>query len=294
MDKVISSERSGLWYGFLGIFIFSLTLPATRFAVVDFSPTFVGLGRALVAAVFAAILLFATKQTFPQREHFFGFAVVVVGVIVGFPLLSAWAMQSLPASHGAIVIGLLPLATALAGVLRGGERPSIWFWLAAICGSTIVVAFAVYESGGLVLGDAFLLLAVIFAALGYAEGGVLSRIYGGWQVICWALLLSAPLLILPVALSITQSYANASLSSWLGFVYVSLFSMFFGFFAWYKGLAIGGIARVGQLQLLQPFLTIFASALLLSETIKLTTIIAAGLVLIVAALGRRAPISEVA
>ena len=143
------------------------------------------------------------------------------------------------------------------------------------------------------LGDAFLLLAVISAALGYAEGGVLSRIYGGWQVICWALLLSSPLLILPVALSITQSNANASLASWLGFVYVSLFSMFIGFFAWYKGLAIGGIARVGQIQLLQPFLTIFASALLLSEKIKLTTIIAAGLVLIVAALGRRAPILKV-
>jgi drug/metabolite transporter (DMT)-like permease len=291
MNKSSTNALSGYWYGFLGVFIFSMSLPATRLAVESFSPTFVALGRAVVASFFAAIILFVTKQPFPKRDHILNFAIVAAGVVVGFPLLSAWAMNSLPSSHGAIVLGLLPLTTALAGGLRGGERPSIWFWLCAVSGSAIVVAFAVYESGTLLWADGFLLLSTVSAALGYAEGGVLSRIYGSWQVICWALLLSLPFLVIPVAILILRGALNASLPSWFGFGYVSLFSMFIGFFAWYKGLASGGIARISQIQLLQPFLTIFASALVLSEKISSSRMIAAGLVLVVVFWGRRAPIN---
>jgi drug/metabolite transporter (DMT)-like permease len=297
----IQPETLGLVFGFLGVFIFSLTLPATRLAVAELDATVVGLGRAVVAAILAALLLKTTKQPLPAQRHLPSLVIIAAGVIVGFPLLSAWAMRFLPASHGAIVLGILPLATALAGALRssapGGisyvERPSPAFWLCSSLGSAVVVLFALVSGGGhFQLADVALLGAVAAAAIGYAEGGRLSRELGGWQVICWALVLSAPFLAVPVTFTLLHQGLHASLPSWLGFGYISVFSMFLGFFAWYHGLAIGGVARVSQVQLLQPFLTLFASALLLHEQVTLLTVGTALIVVAIVALGRKAPIAQ--
>lgn len=291
--KRVHRETTGFAFGFLGVLTFSLTLPATRVAVAELDATVVGLGRAVVAAILAAGLLKITRQPLPSRQHVPSLIVIAVGVIVGFPLFSAWAMRSLPASHGAIVLGVLPLATAMAGALRTGDRPSLAFWLCSSLGSAIVVLFALLSGGGsLQLADLALLGAVASAAIGYAEGGRLSRELGSWQVICWALVLSAPFLAVPVAFTMTHHGLHASLQSWLGFGYVSVFSMFLGFFAWYHGLAIGGVARVGQVQLLQPFLTLLFSAALLHEPIAPLTIGTAFVVIVIVALSKKAPIAR--
>jgi drug/metabolite transporter (DMT)-like permease len=282
-------RRAGLLYGLLGVTSFSLTLPATRVAVAGLDPVFVGLGRAVVAAVLAGIVLAVTRTPFPGRHALPRLALVALGVVVGFPLFSAWAMRYVPAAHGAVVIGLLPLATALAGAWLAHERPSALFWASAAAGSAVVVAFALWQGGGTPQpADALLVLAVVAAAIGYAEGGRLARTQGAWQVICWALVLSAPLLLVPTLWVADGRLATASAAAWTGFAYVSVVSMFLGFFAWYRGLALGGIAAVGQVQLLQPFLTIFASAWLLGEPIDAATLIAAALVIVVIAVGRRA------
>jgi drug/metabolite transporter (DMT)-like permease len=287
------SETVGLLYGFLGVLAFSGTLPATRIAVTNLDPTFVGLGRALVAAALAFVLLGITKQPIPPRKYWRSFVIVAAGVIIGFPLLSAWAMSKLPASHGAIVTGLVPLATAIAATLRAGEQPSSGFWMASFVGSTTVIVFAVIESHGtLEFADTALIGAVIAAGLGYAEGGKLARKLGGWQVICWALVLAAPILTIPITFVVLQHGISASPHAWLGFAYLSVVSMFLGFFAWYHGLAIGGIARVGQVQLLQPFLTILFSALLLGEKTTLITMTAAAIVVLSVAVGRKQQIKQ--
>ncbi len=281
-------DMMGLVYGMLGVMIFSLTLPATRFALMGFDPIFVGLGRAVVAAFLSLILLIATRQPIPSWRFLPNFVVVVVGVIVGFPLLSTLAMRDTSASYGSVIIGLLPLATALFGFWRAGERPAIAFWLFAIAGSSLVVIFALISGAGSIrFADLALLGAVVTASLGYAEGTILARTFGSWQVVCWALLLALPIMLPIVALHRPDSFALVSGHAWLGFLYLSLFSMFLGFFAWYRGLYLGGIARVGQLQLFQPFLTIGASALLLGEPIKIGTIGFASAVLLCVALGRR-------
>jgi len=288
-----SPESSGLFWGFVGVACFSLTLPATRVAVADLDPTIVGLGRAVVASVLALLFLLFSRQPFPSREQFKSLLITAAGVVVGFPLLSAWAIHRVPAIHGAIVLGLLPLATAVAGVLRAGERPSGAFWVASCVGSATVVVFALVTGGGTAhIADVALAGAVVAAALGYAEGGRLAREMGGAQVICWALLVSAPFLLLPVGLAIYHHGLSATPAAWLGFAYVSAVSMFLGFFAWYKGLSLGGIARVGQIQLLQPFLTIFASALLLGERVTLVTIGFALAVVACVAVGRNATVSR--
>ncbi len=287
------NETNGLFYGLLGIFAFGFTLPATRIAVADLDPTFVGLGRALVAATLALILLIFTRQKIPSREQWGRLIVVAAGVVVGFPLLSAWALRSVPANHGAIMIGILPLATAVAGAMRAGERPSLRFWCIGVLGSLIVIGFALVTGGGTLQGaDLVLIGAVVAAAIGYAEGGRLAHELGSWQVICWALLLAAPFLIGPVAWVANAGGLHASTQAWIGFAYVSVFSMFLGFFAWYRGLALGGIARVGQVQLLQPFVTFAAASVLLGETITPATIIVAIAVVAVVGIGRKAAVTR--
>ncbi|NJM19663.1 MAG: DMT family transporter [Richelia sp. SM1_7_0] len=287
----INHETIGLIYGFLGVLGFSGTLPATRIAVTNFDPIVVGLGRAVIAAAFAIVLLRLTRQPIPHRQYWKSLGIIVGGVIIGFPLLSAWAMQQLPASHGAIVTGILPLATAIVAALRMGEKPSLGFWIASFLGSMTIVTFALIEGNGTIqFADIFLIVAVIAAAFGYAEGGELAKTLGGWQVICWALVLSAPILIIPVTVVVLQKGISASPYAWLGFGYVSIISMFLGFFAWYRGLAIGGIARVSQIQLLQPFLSILLSALFLGEKITYLMICTALIVVISVAIGRKQPI----
>jgi drug/metabolite transporter (DMT)-like permease len=218
-------------------------------------------------------------------------------VVVGFPLFSSLAMKDLPAMHGAIITGLLPLATAVAAVLLARERPSAAFWLCAIAGAALVSAFALSEGGGLTWGDSSLLLAVALGALGYARGGVLSREISGDLVISWALVLFLPMTVGVAIWSIWSGWAflvppaEVRLVSWLGFLYVSLFSMWIGFFFWYRGLAAGGVARVGQLQLLQPFLTVVIAALLLGESLEWKTIGFAAAVIVTVAIGRRTQVA---
>ena len=285
----VSADRAGLWYGLLGVLSFSLTLPATRVAVAYLDPTVVGLGRALLAA----LLLRATRQRLPTRAELRSLAIVASGVILGFPFLSAWALRQVPATHGAIVIGLLPLATAFAAAVRVGERPSWQFWLASLAGSALVIGFALVSGGGgLQMADLALLGAVAAGALGYAEGGRLARTLGGWQVISWALVLGAPFISISVGIALWQHGAAAPPSAWLAFSYVAVVSQFLGFFAWYRGLALGGVARVSQIQLLQPFLTLVASALLLHEQVTLATVLVALVVMLTVALGRRAAVAR--
>jgi drug/metabolite transporter (DMT)-like permease len=289
-----SRELTGFIYGLLGIFTFSLTLPATRIAITRFDPVFVGLGRAIVAAGLSLILLVITRQTIPPIRFWHRFAIVAAGVVIGFPLLSAIAMRDAPASHGAVITGLLPLATALCGVWRAGERPAPQFWLFASLGSALVVCFALISGGGsLRWADLAMFGAVGAAALGYAEGAVLSRTFGSWQVICWSLLLSTPILLPIVWQHAPSDLWAVETKPMLGFLYVSVFSMFLGFFAWYRGLALGGIARIGQLQLVQPFLTILASFILLGENLTIETIGFAAAVISCVALGKRTAIAIV-
>lgn len=286
-----SQELKGLLLGVVGVTIFGLTLPATRFVIPYLDATFIALGRASFAAVLALMLLVITKQSLPTLSQLRALLVVALGVVIGFPLLSAWAMQSLPASHGGVVLGILPLATAAAGRLVSDERPSLGFWLLGILGSTLVVAYSLLEGGGhIALGDIALLGAIISAAFGYAVGGKLAKEMGGWQVICWALVLSFPFIIVPTLNGLPESVSALPFTVITAFLYLAIMSQFLGFFIWYKAMAIGGIARVSQAQLLQPFITIVASSILLSEHINLRTLVFAGTVVMIVAIGKRMPI----
>jgi drug/metabolite transporter (DMT)-like permease len=283
-----TARRRGLTWGLVGVVAFSLTLPATRFAVAWLDPVFVGLGRAVVAAAIAACVLLATRSPRPSLHVLARLALVALGVVVGFPLFTAYAMRHVPASHGAVVVGLLPLATAVAGAFFAHERPSLRFWMCALAGSAVVVGFALWKGGGVLhVADLLLVAAVVAAAVGYAEGARLARTLGGWQVISWALVLAAPFVAVPTWLAFDARMLAAPWTAWTAFAYVAAVSMYLGFFAWYKGLALGGIAAVGQLQLLQPFFTLFASALLLGETLDAATFVAAALVVATIAVGRR-------
>jgi len=284
-------EGRGMVLGFIGVAVFSLTLPATRIAVVEMDPVVVGLGRAILAAFVALAILLATRQRLPSRGEWRSLVVVALGVVLGFPLLSAWAMQSVPAAHGGVVLGILPLATALAGAVMLRERPSGRFWIWSLLGGGAVIAFSLLRGGGSVgPGHLALLASVACAAIGYAEGAKLTRTLGGWQVICWALVLAAPFLAVPVGLSVAAHGMSGSAVTWAAFLYVALFSQLFGFFAWNRGLALGGVARVSQVQLLQTFLTIGASALLLGEAIDAMTLGFAVFVVVAVAIGRRQPV----
>jgi drug/metabolite transporter (DMT)-like permease len=286
----LSDETAGMLLGLAAVAIFSLTLPFPRLAVLGLDPTFVALGRALAAAVLAACWLACKRVPLPSRRALPGLAAVALGCVVGFPLLTSLALQTMPASHGAVICGILPLATAAASSLRGHEKPSPGFWLMALVGSTLVVGFALRQSsGGFHAADLLMLTAVLLAAIGYAEGGRLSQSMGGEAVICWALVLAAPTVgpvLLLVCWDDLAHLASAPASAWLGFAYVSSLSMFIGFFFWYRGMALGGIARVGQVQLLQPFMTLAGASLILGEALEAAHLAFAAAVIAVVAAGR--------
>ncbi len=287
-------EAFGLVLGSIGVLIFSFTLPATRVAVPVFGGWTVGIGRAVGAGLLAAAVLAVKRTPIPDLATFRRLAVVAGGVVVGFPLFTALALVSVPASRGAIVVGMLPAATALVATLRHGERPSRSFWLAATGGLITVVVFAIVTGtrGRPEPADALLLLAVASAAIGYAEGGSVSRSIGGWQTISWALVLALPIT-LPVAIiaMVSHGIIEADAASVAGFAYVTIFSMLVGFFAWYAGLSKGGVARVSQIQLTQPILTLLWASLLLNEEITPTAMLAAVLVLVFVLMTRRAPVT---
>ncbi|MGE8658813.1 MAG: DMT family transporter [Achromobacter sp.] len=284
-----ASPWEGYGYGLLGVLVFSLTLPMTRLAVAELPPLLVGLGRALLAAVPAVALLWLTRSRRPDRREWPGVMLAALGIVVGWPLASTLAMQTVASSHGAVFNGLLPLSTAVFAAWRSGERPSPSFWGWALVGAALVCAFALREGqGALVMGDFWLLLAVLLGGMGYAEGARASRTLGGWRTICWALAISAPVLVVPVGWMASRQTGWPAADVLGACAYLAFGSMFLGFFAWYRGLAAGGIARVGQIQLLQPFLTVLAAALLFGESVDLTTFLFAIAVIVVIAGGRRA------
>ena len=266
--------QTGLWWGLLGVAAFSFTVPFTRVAVEGLDPLFIGSGRAVIAAGLAAAALALTRQGLPRPRTWARLALVAGGVVVGFPLLTSYALTAVPAGHGAVVIALLPAATATAAVLRTGERPPLAFWLVTGLGSLAALGFAFLQSGGighLHWADLLLLGAVACAAVGYAEGGLLAREVGSWQTIAWALVLAAPLMLALAAVSAAAQPPQATPVQWAAFGYLAVVSMFLGFFAWYRGLAVGPIAQVSQVQLLQPVMSICWAALLLGEALTWST-----------------------
>ena len=252
----------------IGVALFSFSLPATRLAVADLDPMFVAFGRAAVAAALSAAVLRAWRAPVPRRDQWRSLVIIAFGVVIAFPLLTALALRHVDSSHGAVVIALLPAGTAVFAVLRAGESPSPAFWAAAGAGLLAVLAFIASQGlGDIGAADLELLAGTVLCSLAYAEGGALSRSLGGPQTICWALVLAAPLS-LPIAIAAAPG-GHVGTDAWLGFAYVSLFSMFLGFFAWYAGLALGGVAKAGQTQLLQTPLTLALAALVLGEHITL-------------------------
>ncbi|MDX8323682.1 DMT family transporter [Rhizobium rhizogenes] len=287
MDKTTSGWLSGL----IGVVIFSGSLPATRVAVTGFDPVFLTLARASIAGLLALALLFVFRQKRPARDDMASLFIVSFGVVVGFPLLTALALRHITSAHSIVFVGLLPLATAVFAVLRGGERPRPAFWFFSCLGSVLVAGFSLSNSlasglGVSLAGDLLMLGAIIVCGLGYAEGAALSRKLGGWQVISWALVLSLPLMLPLAFFTGPQTLAGINPQAWGGLAYVSLFSMLIGFIFWYRGLALGGIAAVGQLQLLQPFFGLVLAATLLHEEVS-PAMIAITLVVVLCVAGAR-------
>lgn len=256
--------------GFVGVLIFSGSLPATRLAVMDFEPLFLTGARAVIAGFLALCLLLVLKERRPDKKDFSGLVLVAIGCVVAFPLLTALALQHITSAHSIVFIGALPLSTAVFAVLRGGERPRPGFWVFAVSGCSVVTGYALVQGFAVApIGDALMLAAIVACGLGYAEGARLSKQFGGWQVISWALVLSLPVM-LPLAwLTAPSSFDGIRVSAWWGLGYVSVFSMLIGFVFWYRGLAQGGVASVAQLQLLQPFFGLALAAILLGEQVTL-------------------------
>jgi drug/metabolite transporter (DMT)-like permease len=286
-------EKLGLLLGLIGVICFSLTLPTTRIAVEYLGTTFVGLGRTVVAAILVAMVLIVRKEKLPSPRQFKSLLLVAVGAVLGFPLLTSWSMKSLPVSHGAVEVALLPLATAGFAMVRAREIPSLKFWISSVIGSVAVIIYAFHLGfGSLQFPDLALLLAVIILGLSYAEGGKLSKEIGSWQVIAWAILIGAPFFVIPVGLSLTTEMLHAPIHAWASFIYLAVVSQFLAYVAWYSGMAMGGIARVSQIQYLQPFLMILFSAVFLNESITFFTLIIAVLVVFSVILGKNAPVSK--
>lgn len=264
----MDGTKAGWISGFIGVLIFSGSLPATRVAVADFDPLFLTLARACIAGLLGAALLLLLREKRPGRSDLASLAVVSLGVVIGFPLLTALALRYVTAAHSIVFIGLLPLSTAIFGVIRGGERPQGAFWIFSGLGGALVAGFALRQGfSASPAGDLLMLGAIVLCGLGYAEGATLSRRLGGWQVISWALVLSLPVTVPLTLLTWPETLSGISAPAWWGLAYVSLFSMLIGFVFWYRGLALGGIAGVGQLQLLQPFFGLLWAAALLHERV---------------------------
>jgi drug/metabolite transporter (DMT)-like permease len=273
-----------------------MTFPATTAAEHAFGPVLVGVGRSVPAALIAMVVLLARGESLlPPRALLPRMVIVALTVGIGFGLLTAIGLRHVSSVHGAVLTGLIPAATAGIAVLRAGERPRASYWAALGLGLAVVVGFAVVQGGGrLRAADVILLVAMAVGGLGYTEGGVLAREYGGWRIICWALILALPLS-LPVTAyaAVAEPVGHVSASAVAGLAWVSIVSMCLGFFAWYQGLAQGGVARVGRLQLAQPALTLCWSALLLGERVSWLTGLAAVAVIAVTAVGRNARVDAV-
>jgi drug/metabolite transporter (DMT)-like permease len=284
----MKKETKGMLIGFIGVAIFSLTLPFTRIAVQEMSPFYISFGRGVLAGVCGALLLLITKSPLPTRSQFKKLLVTALGVVYGFPIFTSLAMQTLPSAHSGIVLGILPLAMSAMGALRFRERPSFAYWVTAVCGTLLVLVYSMIDGGGgLAFGDIWLLLAIITAAIGYSEGGKLAEEMGATKVISWAVALTLPINIPAAYIFANTALTDLSASVFISFLYTGLFSAFIGFFFWYRGIALGGVARVGQVQLLQPFLTLIGAYFLLGESITLLNVVFAIAVLVVVLIGRK-------
>ena len=292
-----NKENLGLFLGLIGVLIFSGSLPATRIAVADIHPVWVALARVELAALLSAVVLLVFRVPAPPKHLWKALALTAFGVTVGFPVFSSVALYYTDASHGAIINGLLPLGTAIVAALIAKERPSVSFWASAIAGSSVVIAYAAMQSKGtLQLGDVYMFIAIVGGAIGYANGGKVSQAIGGWQTICWALVVAAPVLLLPTLwMMYSGSYLLkpvVSTQAWLGLAYVTLMSQWIGFFFWYGGMAVGGVARVSQMQLLQLFFTLLLAALVNHETIQNTTWVVAVIVVLIIIVNKKASIKR--
>lgn len=289
----LSRQTLGMGLGFIGIAIFGGTLPATRLAVEGLDPFFITTGRAAASGLLSAALLLMLRRRWPNIRQIRTMLICIVTIVFGFPGLMALAMLTVPASHGGVVLGILPLTTAAAASVILGERPSLRFWLLAGLGTTVVVAFALRDSGGeIAIGDIYLFLAAISTSIGYVFSADLSHEMPGWEVISWILVLALPLT-LPLAIWLWPANPGAvPTAAWVAFAYVSVFSMFVGFFAWNAGLVMGGVARVSQVQLLQTFVTLGLSAVINGEHVGPSTIAVAALVVAIVAAGRNARIAR--
>jgi drug/metabolite transporter (DMT)-like permease len=284
----VNKETKGMLIGFVGILIFSLTLPVSKIAVLSFDPYFIAFGRALLAGLVAMAYLIYKKEPFPQKKDFAKFAVIAFGVVFGFPIFTTVAMTQGSSSHGAVILGMMPLATTVIGVIRFKERPSLGFWLVSLLGAFLVVLYALLQnSGSFTNVDILLVLGGICACIGYVEGGELSRKINPRAVISWALVISLPINIAMTYVTFDLSYLHVGTWPWITFIYLSLFPMFLGFFFWYEGLAVGGIARVSQVQLIQPFCTLLAASILLGDSLTLMNVVFAVLVVSTVILGKR-------
>lgn len=289
----LSRQTLGMGLGFIGIAIFGGTLPATRLAVEGLDPFFITAGRAAASGLLSAALLLMLRRRWPSMRQIRTMLICIVTIVFGFPGLMALAMLTVPAAHGGVVLGILPLTTAAAASVILGERPSLRFWLLAGLGTTVVVAFALRDSGGeIAIGDVYLFLAAISTSIGYVFSADLSHEMPGWEVISWILVLALPLT-LPLAIWLWPTNPGAvPTAAWVAFAYVSVFSMFVGFFAWNAGLVMGGVARVSQVQLLQTFVTLGLSAVINGEHVGPSTIAVAALVVAIVAAGRNARITQ--
>ena len=293
--------NQGLWLGLLGIVIFSVTLPMTRLAVgsmeaPQMSGLFIAAGRAVVAAALSAVFLLSTRAPLPLRSDWEPLLITAGGVVFGFPFLTSIAMRYVEAMHASVIVGVLPLATAAVGALLHRQRPSAGFWACAALGSALVVAFALLKSGtgggpsgiSLRFADLLLLAAMLCAAVGYGYGARLSQRMRAEHVICWALVISLPLTLPLAFISWPQTPVKAA--AWWGFAYVAVFSMWLGFFAWYRGLALGGTVRVSQVQLVQPFLSMLFAVPLLGERLDAVTVGFALAVIATVFIGKKMPV----
>lgn len=287
--------RRGLVLGFVGVVIFAMTFPMTRLAVGDasapqMSPAFVTAARAALAGLLSIVYLRWVGAPVPERRHWAPLAVCALGTVVGFPLCIALALREVQAMHAAVVTGIIPLGTAVVGALWLRQRPSAGFWACALAGCGLVLAFALWQgSGRLVPADGWLLLAVLSTAIAYVAGARVSGVIPAQQVICWVVLGSLPLT-LPATVWWWPLDTTPSLAAWGGLLYVSLFSMWLGFFAWYGGLAMGGIVRVSQVQLLQPFLALLFAVPVLGERLDPVTVGFALAVIAIVFVSRRMPV----
>jgi drug/metabolite transporter (DMT)-like permease len=293
MNPTTHDEARGLWFGLLGVVIFAMTLPMTRLAVgpaadPQLPPLFVTAGRAACAGLLSIVYLLATRAPRPRRDQLAELGVSAAGTVLGFPLFVALALREVDAMHAAVVTGVLPLGTAVAAALTLRQRPSNAFWACALLGCGLVLAFAVHRgSGRLNAADGLLLLAIASASIGYVAGARLSAQMRAEQVICWVLVLSLPFTVPAMLASWPAQPVRAS--AWLGFGYVTLFSMWLGFFAWYRGLALGGTVRVSQVQLVQPFLALLFAVPVLGEALDATTLVFSLAVIATVFIGKRMP-----